>query len=241
MPVCWSPFRVPVSEVPDLCCGPIPFTPLDLPATATPHGHSSDTPIESRPESPVWAEGQGQRGRLEPSPQAGQQGMAAPAVVATHVGCGRGSGMVVMRIAGTSHVAGHQGEIGHRGGQIQLTFRLGPTQAASLSHAQLHQAGQSVLRRHPELAILGEFRDCAAMPGPVAKDLPGDAGALCARCPVGRPRTVAVLDRRRTPRPRTEPRLFCRCGRCGRCGWPWAPGGASPVRPGRYRCPLPDR
>ena len=73
--------------------------------------------------------------------------------------------MVVARIAGQSHVADHQGEIGHRGGQIQLAFRLGATEVAGLSYPQLRQSGQSVLRRHPESAILGKGGTLLQRPG----------------------------------------------------------------------------
>ena len=41
--------------------------------------------------------------------------------------------------------AQHQGEIGHRGRQIQLEFRLDPTEVAGLADAQLDQPGQPML------------------------------------------------------------------------------------------------
>ena len=50
--------------------------------------------------------------------------------------------------------ARHQGEIGHRGRQIQLEFRLDPTEVAGLPDAQLDQPGQSVLHYHPSRSIL---------------------------------------------------------------------------------------
>ena len=50
--------------------------------------------------------------------------------------------------------ARHQGEIGHRGRQIQLEFRLDPTEVAGLTDAQLDQPGQSVLHYHPSRSIL---------------------------------------------------------------------------------------
>ena len=50
--------------------------------------------------------------------------------------------------------AQHQGEIGHRGRQIQLEFRLDPTEVAGLPDAQLDQPGQSVLHYHPSRSIL---------------------------------------------------------------------------------------
>ena len=53
--------------------------------------------------------------------------MLVPAAIPSNFGLGGGTGMVVARIAGPPYLAGHQGEIGHRGGQIQLAFRLGPT------------------------------------------------------------------------------------------------------------------
>ena len=50
--------------------------------------------------------------------------------------------------------ARHQGEIGHRGRQVQLEFRLDPTEVAGLPDAQLDQPGQSVLHYHPSRSIL---------------------------------------------------------------------------------------
>ena len=50
--------------------------------------------------------------------------------------------------------ARHQGEIGHGGRQIQLEFRLDPTEVASLADAQLDQPGQSVPHYHPSRSIL---------------------------------------------------------------------------------------
>ena len=50
--------------------------------------------------------------------------------------------------------ARHQGEIGHRGRQIQLEFRLDLTEVTGLADAQLDQPGQSVLHYHPSRSIL---------------------------------------------------------------------------------------
>ena len=50
--------------------------------------------------------------------------------------------------------ARHQGEIGHRGRQIQLECPLDPTEVAGLPDAQLNQPGQSVLHYHPSRSIL---------------------------------------------------------------------------------------
>ena len=50
--------------------------------------------------------------------------------------------------------ARHQGEISHRGRQIQPEFRLDPTEVAGLPDAQLDQPGQSVLHYHPSRSIL---------------------------------------------------------------------------------------
>ena len=50
--------------------------------------------------------------------------------------------------------ARHQGEIGHRGRQVQLEFRLDPTEVAGLPDSQLDQPGQSVLHHHPSRSIL---------------------------------------------------------------------------------------
>ena len=48
----------------------------------------------------------------------------------------------------------HQGQVGHRGRQIQLEFRLDPTEVAGLADSQLDQPGQSVLHYHPSRSIL---------------------------------------------------------------------------------------
>ena len=59
--------------------------------------------------------------------------------------------------AGTARLpdfARHQGEIGHRGRQIQLEFRLDPTEVAGLADSQLDQPSQSVLHYHPSRSIL---------------------------------------------------------------------------------------
>ena len=46
--------------------------------TCRPRTETSNRTLETQPETPVWAEGQRQRGRPEPSQYAGQQGMTAP-------------------------------------------------------------------------------------------------------------------------------------------------------------------
>ena len=48
----------------------------------------------------------------------------------------------------------HQGEIGHRGRQIQLEFRLDPTEVAGLADSQLDQPRQPMLYHHSACSIL---------------------------------------------------------------------------------------
>ena len=62
--------------------------------------------------------------------------------------------VTVVGIAAQAHLAGHQGEIGHRGRQIQLEFRLGPSEIPGLPHAQLLEPSQPMLRHHPSLLVL---------------------------------------------------------------------------------------
>ena len=50
--------------------------------------------------------------------------------------------------------AQHQGQVGYRGRQIQLAFRLDLTEVAGLADSQLDQPGQSVLHYHPSRSIL---------------------------------------------------------------------------------------
>ena len=50
--------------------------------------------------------------------------------------------------------ARHQGEIGHRGRQLQMEFRLDPTEVAGLPDSQLDQPGQSVPHYHSARSIL---------------------------------------------------------------------------------------
>ena len=50
--------------------------------------------------------------------------------------------------------ARHQGQIGHRGRQIQLESRLDPAEVAGLADAQLDQPRQPMLYHHPSRSIL---------------------------------------------------------------------------------------
>ena len=49
--------------------------------------------------------------------------------------------------------ARHQGQVGHRGRQIQLESRLDPAEIAGLANPQLHQSGQPVFHRHASRSI----------------------------------------------------------------------------------------
>ena len=66
--------------------------------------------------------------------------MPVRAVGASHGGPGGGTGIVLQTVV-QSRLAGHQSEIGHRGGQVQLAFGLGAAEAAGLADPQLRQAG----------------------------------------------------------------------------------------------------
>ena len=80
---------------------------------------------------------------------------------------------IVLQTVVQSRLAGHQGEIGHGGGQIQLAFGLGPTETAGLAHPQLRQASQSVLRRHPQAPIRGKGGAVLQRPGLLQQALQG--------------------------------------------------------------------
>ena len=66
-------------------------------------------------------------------------------------------------IARQTLLARHQGQVGHRGRQVQLEPGLGPPEVASLANPQLHQPGQPVLHHHPPLAVPG--KGLALLPG----------------------------------------------------------------------------
>ena len=72
----------------------------------------------------------------------GNQGAAGP-----------GTGGGFSRRAG---FGGHQGQVGHRGCQVQLEPRLNPSEVAGLPDSQLHQPGQPVLHNHPPLTVPGK-------------------------------------------------------------------------------------
>ena len=59
----------------------------------------------------------------------------------------------------------HQGQVGYRGRQIQLEFRLGPPEVAGLPDAQLHQPGQPVFHHHPPLPVLVVAGALLQLPG----------------------------------------------------------------------------
>ena len=52
--------------------------------------------------------------------------------------------------------ARHQGQVGHRGRQVQLEPGLDPPEVAGLANPQLHQPGQPVLHHHPPLTVPGK-------------------------------------------------------------------------------------
>ena len=47
----------------------------------------------------------------------------------------------------------HQGQVGHRGRQVQLEFRLDPAEIAGLADAQMDQSGQPVFHHHSPRSI----------------------------------------------------------------------------------------
>ena len=60
---------------------------------------------------------------------------------------------VIAKVADHTDLVGQQGQVGYRGRQVQLELGLDPAEVAGLPDAQLLQAGQSMLRHHPSLAV----------------------------------------------------------------------------------------
>ena len=56
-------------------------------------------------------------------------------------------------LARLSEFPRHQGQVGHRGRQVQLEFRLGASKIAGLADAQMDQSGQPVFHHHPARSI----------------------------------------------------------------------------------------
>ena len=115
--------------------------------------------LETRPETPCREEGFSQGGRREqsegpnlPEPRGpgigggvddtGNQGAAGP-----------GTGGGFSRRAG---FGGHQGQVGHRGGQVQLEPGFDAAEVAGLADSQLDQPCQPVLHHHAALPILSK-------------------------------------------------------------------------------------
>ena len=68
-----------------------------------------------------------------------------------------GDGAVGFRAAATVRqldFTRHQGQVGHRGSQVQLEPRLDPAEIAGLADAQLDQSGQPMLHHHAARSIL---------------------------------------------------------------------------------------
>ena len=62
--------------------------------------------------------------------------------------------------------AQHQGQVGYRGRQIQLGFRLDPTEVAGLADSQLDQPRQPVFCHHSErsiLVVVGALLQCSGL------------------------------------------------------------------------------
>ena len=60
---------------------------------------------------------------------------------------------------------GDQGQVGHRGRQVQLEFRLGAPEVAGLADSQLDQPRQPVLHHHPALPVLAKGLTLLQGPG----------------------------------------------------------------------------
>ena len=82
------------------------------------------------------------------------------------INCGTdGLGMEASANAGTAAgVGGHQGQVGHRGRQVQLEPGFDAPEVAGLADPQLDQPRQPVLHHHPALPVLA--KGLALLQGP---------------------------------------------------------------------------
>ena len=129
------------------------------------YGEIADT-LETRPETPCREEGFGQGGRREQSegpnlPEPRGPGIGGGVAHASGQGAaGPGTGGGFSRRAG---FGGHQGQVGHRGGQVQLEPGFDAAEVAGLADSQLDQPCQPVLHHHAALPILS--KTLAVLPG----------------------------------------------------------------------------
>ena len=75
--------------------------------------------------------------------------------------------------AGQPDFARHQGQVGHRGRQIQLEFRLGPPEVTGLPDAQLYQPRQPVFHHHPPPPVIAKGLTLLQLPGLLQQGLLG--------------------------------------------------------------------
>ena len=61
---------------------------------------------------------------------------------------------VIARVADHTGLVSQQGQVRHRCRQVQLEFRLDPTEIAGLPNVQLDEAGQSMLGYHSPAPVL---------------------------------------------------------------------------------------
>ncbi len=75
--------------------------------------------------------------------------MAVQAVFAANFSGGDDAVGVVARITDHTGLVRQQGQVSHRGRQVQLELGLDPSEVARLPDAQLLQSSQSMLGHHP--------------------------------------------------------------------------------------------
>ena len=63
---------------------------------------------------------------------------------------------IAARVGWQTGVGGHQGQVGHGGGQIQLEPGFGTAEVTCLADSQLDQPRQPVLHHHPALPVPGK-------------------------------------------------------------------------------------
>ena len=116
--------------------------------------------LETGPESSRWVETFGQYSRREQD-HGPQLSEANRAEIGRSMGDNKGENIqddaaacwAATGPARPSDFPRHQGQVGHRGRQVQLESRLGASEIAGLADAQMDQSGQPVFHHHSARSI----------------------------------------------------------------------------------------
>ena len=99
--------------------------------------------------------------------------MVIHAEIAANFSGGNDAVAVIARITDHTGLVGQQGQVCHRGRQIQLEFGLDPSEVTRLPDTQLLQSSQSMLGHHPSLPVLIEVGTLLQRPGFLQQGLLG--------------------------------------------------------------------